>query len=288
MTVEIQKTNVYKIASSKLREKWNAWYDDTINIDMYIQTMLNDLENQEYSRSDAINIIVEDHKDLKGFSRAHIYRSLPKESKRKYNTEYNMLPNNTDVSNETFGDLQQNTKNNENITTDNVNIPPKQENIVDAQIIPDNIKNKIETIYGKDSLLSSEDVLEVEDLKEQIKILNHKLDGFEQQRDARDEEIESLKRQLKIEQDTVSTYFTRNKELEKQINEQPGNDNEKNIIIEELSKKLADAIKSFRDEVSIFYRDQEIPLKCFASPLTKTITVDIDMDKVKKLYGGKK
>jgi len=288
LTVEIQKTNVYKIASSKLREKWNAWYDDTINIDMYIQTMLNDLENQEYSRSDAINIIVEDHKDLKGFSRAHIYRSLPKESKRKYNTEYNMLPNNTDVSNETFGDLQQNTKNNENITTDNVNIPPKQENIVDAQIIPDNIKNKIETIYGKDSLLSSEDVLEVEDLKEQIKILNHKLDGFEQQRDARDEEIESLKRQLKIEQDTVSTYFTRNKELEKQINEQPGNDNEKNIIIEELSKKLADAIKSFRDEVSIFYRDQEIPLKCFASPLTKTITVDIDMDKVKKLYGGKK
>lgn len=266
--IEFVRTNVYKIASSKLREKWNAWYDETINIDMYIQTMLDDLQNQGLARGKAIDILVEDHKDLKGFSRRTIYRALPQESKRKYESDYNMLPSYSDVPNDTFKESQESNQKDESITK-NVNIPPRAENIIEADTISgEEIKarTKLEKV-GYDLSSESEDK-DSNSLLEQINILNHRLDSVEKVVETKDEEIANLQRQLK-QQSTITI-----------------SDDGKDIEITSLKKELAESKKSFRDEVSVFYKEQEIPLKCFASPLTKTITVDIDMDKVKKLYGG--
>jgi hypothetical protein len=60
------------------------------------------LKKAGYTQGDAINKIVEDHKDLKGFSQATLYRKLPKAMKRKYETleNNNMLPQDSDLSND--------------------------------------------------------------------------------------------------------------------------------------------------------------------------------------------
>ena len=69
--------------------------------------MVRILESNGYSRSKAIEKIILDHSHLKGFSRMTIYRKLPDEMKRKYFDTTNMLPNNSDVSNDTFENLQE-------------------------------------------------------------------------------------------------------------------------------------------------------------------------------------
>ena len=70
--------------------------------------MINILESNGYTRTKAIDKIVSDHKHLKGFSRMTIYRKLPDDMKRKYESNnIIMLPDSSDVSNDTFEDLNQ-------------------------------------------------------------------------------------------------------------------------------------------------------------------------------------
>jgi hypothetical protein len=69
--------------------------------------MIQILESYGYTRTQAIEKIKSDHQHLKGFSRATIYRELPDNMKRKYeSSNIIMLPDNSDVSNETFEDLK--------------------------------------------------------------------------------------------------------------------------------------------------------------------------------------
>ena len=60
--------------------------------------MVTALEKAGFTRTQAIQKIVDDHKDLKGFSRMTIYRQIPDSQKRKYNFT-NVKSN---VSNDTF------------------------------------------------------------------------------------------------------------------------------------------------------------------------------------------
>ena len=66
--------------------------------------MLMALEKTGYEREEAIKKIMEDHKDLKGFSKATIYRQLPSEMKRKWTSLDKIPPN---VSNETLTNVME-------------------------------------------------------------------------------------------------------------------------------------------------------------------------------------
>ena len=46
--------------------------------------MIKILESNRYTRTQAIDKIILDHQHLKGFSRITIYRKLPNDMKRKY------------------------------------------------------------------------------------------------------------------------------------------------------------------------------------------------------------
>ena len=82
------------------------WTEKKIQKSEFIN-MINILESNGYTRTKAINKIVSDHKHLKGFSRMTIYRKLPDDMKRKYeSSNIIMLPDNSDVSNNTFEDLE--------------------------------------------------------------------------------------------------------------------------------------------------------------------------------------
>lgn len=287
--------------SSKLREKWNAWYDETINIDMYIQTMVNELETLGQTRTQAVYVIVEDHKDLKGFSVRSIYRSLPEQSKRAYNskdkddsTETKLQ--NKNLPNDTFSsDLQETTQNDEKFTTNNVNIPPRSETVIEVQTIDTEKDAKAKAINKLEKIgydFSEDQDQDQNSLLEQINILNHRLDSSEKVLKLKDEEITSLQRQLKALDDSLSDYINRNRELEKTIQdqlkvEQTQTQTNKDYLLEleneDLKAKIVELQKSVRIKESVFVNDQEIPLKIYYSPLTKQATVELDEEEVKRL-----
>lgn len=65
--------------------------------------MVKILKSSGYSSTRTIEKIILDHRHLKGFSRATIYRGLDDNMKNKYKREYsNMLPMYCDLSNEAF------------------------------------------------------------------------------------------------------------------------------------------------------------------------------------------
>jgi len=82
---------------------WNDYIDRREDAISKIIKMINILESNGYTRTQAIEKIKSDHKHLKGFSRATIYRELPDNMKRKYErSDIIMLPEDSNVSNETF------------------------------------------------------------------------------------------------------------------------------------------------------------------------------------------
>ena len=98
----------YQQSSQRLCTIWEGLVDRWEKAGFEIVNMVRILESNGYSRSKAIEKIILDHSHLKGFSRMTIYRKLPDEMKRKYfDTPTNMLPNNSDVSNDTFENLQE-------------------------------------------------------------------------------------------------------------------------------------------------------------------------------------
>ena len=99
----------YIEASLRFRWAWIEYKDKEEEVKGEIVCMVKILEDEGYSRTKAIQKIVEDHKDLKGFSRATIYRELPNNIKRSYDNEsriefYNNVLN---VSNETFNKIKE-------------------------------------------------------------------------------------------------------------------------------------------------------------------------------------
>ena len=81
---------------------WEELVDRGEKAGFEIVNMVRILESNGYNRTKAIEKIILDHSHLKGFSRMTIYRKLPDNMKRKYDDSTNMLPNNSDVSNDTF------------------------------------------------------------------------------------------------------------------------------------------------------------------------------------------
>lgn len=73
--------------------------------------MIKILASNGYTRTQTIDKIISDHQHLKGFSRATIYRKLPDNMKRKYErSNIIMLPDYSDVSNETFDEGEEETE----------------------------------------------------------------------------------------------------------------------------------------------------------------------------------
>ena len=89
--------------------------------------MVKILEDEGYSRTKAIQKIIEDHKELKGFSRATIYRELPNDMKNNYISGAKQLSNTGNVSFETFEKSQEKGENFVNITTSQYNTQDAQE-----------------------------------------------------------------------------------------------------------------------------------------------------------------
>jgi hypothetical protein len=105
----------YQEASKRFSIIWNDYVDREEDAKSEFINMINILESREYTRTKAIGKIVSDHKHLKGFSRMTIYRSLPDDMKRKYeSSNIIMLPVNSDVSNDTFEDLEKSITENHN------------------------------------------------------------------------------------------------------------------------------------------------------------------------------
>lgn len=72
----------YQEASIRFREAWLEYIDKEELVKFEAVNMIKILEKVGYSRTAAINKVVDDHKDLKGFSRRNIYRELPDEMKQ--------------------------------------------------------------------------------------------------------------------------------------------------------------------------------------------------------------
>jgi len=98
----------YQRSSQRFCIMWEELVDRGEKAGFEIANMVRILESNGYSRTKAIEKIILDHSHLKGFSRMTIYRKLPDNMKRKYDdSTTNMLPNNSDVSNDTFEKLQE-------------------------------------------------------------------------------------------------------------------------------------------------------------------------------------
>jgi hypothetical protein len=98
----------YEQASQRFSIIWNDYVQREEDAKSEFINMVKILESNGYTRTKAIGKIVSDHKHLKGFSRMTIYRSLPDNMKRKYeSSNIIMLPDNSDVSNDTFEQTSQ-------------------------------------------------------------------------------------------------------------------------------------------------------------------------------------
>ena len=108
MTKDLPVPAEYEQSSQRFSVIWNDYVDREEKAKSEIINMVKILESNGYSRTGAIEKIKEDHKHLKGFSRMTIYRQLPDDMKRKYeSSDIIMLPDNSDVSNDTFEHLQE-------------------------------------------------------------------------------------------------------------------------------------------------------------------------------------
>ena len=67
----------YQEASQRFRWAWIEYKDKEKEVKGEIIFMVKILEDEGYNRTKAIQKIIEDHKDLEGFSKATIYRELP-------------------------------------------------------------------------------------------------------------------------------------------------------------------------------------------------------------------
>jgi DNA topoisomerase IB len=95
----------YLKSSEKFSIVWNDYVNREEEAKKEVMNMIKILESNGYSRTKAVAKIISDHQHLKGFSRATIYRELPDDMKRKYeSSNIIMLPDYSDVSNETFID----------------------------------------------------------------------------------------------------------------------------------------------------------------------------------------
>ena len=116
-TEELPVSNEYLETSLRFRHTWLEYLDREKDVKDEIINMVKILEDEGYSRTAAIQKIVDDHKNLKGFSRATIYRELPSEMKNNYVSGDKQLSNTKNVSFETFDKSQENAENVVNITT---------------------------------------------------------------------------------------------------------------------------------------------------------------------------
>ena len=93
----------YQQSSQRFCIMWEELVDRGEKAGFEIVNMIRVLESNGYSRTKAIEKIILDHSHLKGFSRMTIYRKLPDNMKHKYDdSTTNMLPTNSEVSNDTF------------------------------------------------------------------------------------------------------------------------------------------------------------------------------------------
>ena len=93
----------YLQSSKRFRIVWNDYINREESAKSEIINMIKILELNGYTRTQAIDKIIRDHQHLKGFSRITIYRKLPDDMKRKYeSSNIIMLPDYSDVSNDTF------------------------------------------------------------------------------------------------------------------------------------------------------------------------------------------
>jgi hypothetical protein len=73
----------YQESSIRFREAWLEYVDKEELVKFEVVNMIKILEAEGYSRTDAVQKIVNDHNDLKGFSSRTIYRQLPEDMKNK-------------------------------------------------------------------------------------------------------------------------------------------------------------------------------------------------------------
>jgi hypothetical protein len=114
---ELPASKEYLEASLRFRHTWLEYLGVEKDVKDEIVCMLNILEDEGYSRTKAIQKIVDDHNDLKGFSRRTIYRELPDKMKRKW-TPIDEIP--PIVPNDTLTNVTEQTStstNTVNITT---------------------------------------------------------------------------------------------------------------------------------------------------------------------------
>jgi hypothetical protein len=114
---ELPVSAEYQETSLRFRHLWLEFLHKGEEVKDEIVNMVKILEDEGFSRTEAIQKIVDDHKDLKGFSRATIYRELPNEMKNNYISGAKQLSNTGNISFETFEKSQEKDENIVNITT---------------------------------------------------------------------------------------------------------------------------------------------------------------------------
>ena len=79
---EIVVSNRYSEAAIKFRMAWAEYMNHEERVKCEVVNLVKILENDGMTRTQAIQKIVNDHKDLEGFSQKTIYRKLPEDMKQ--------------------------------------------------------------------------------------------------------------------------------------------------------------------------------------------------------------
>jgi hypothetical protein len=107
----------YEQSSKYFRHYWSDIQETADLAKKEMINMVTALEKAGFTRTQAIQKIVDDHKDLNGFSRRTIYRGLPDNQKRKYdftNVKSN-VPDDTFENKNTETVLEEDNNNNERV-----------------------------------------------------------------------------------------------------------------------------------------------------------------------------
>jgi hypothetical protein len=157
----------YLKESKELDVIWNDFINRGEDARSKIVRMVEILESNGYTRTQAVEKVESDHKYLKGFSRSTIYRALPGDMKRKYESSNDiiMLPDNSDVSNDTFEDLETSiTENNNNNNKPKIQL--SESALKEANKIKQQLQDKIDLVAKRHNKLKEDPKIEKKLIKE--------------------------------------------------------------------------------------------------------------------------
>jgi hypothetical protein len=170
---ELPVSAEYQEASIRFRWAWLEYIDKEKEVKSEIVFMVKILEDEGFSRTKAIEKIRDDHKDLKGFSQATIYRQLPDNMKEPHSIrdlkKYREQEESEDVTNKpsSFSNEKQ----------ESINIPTAYD-VKNTEFVQDTVNDVYDTVNSEDDEEQEPPLLVVDLPPPEPELQNPKITAF--------------------------------------------------------------------------------------------------------------